>query len=558
MSTSNGRVPVSDVEAVAVALVIVAATIVLASYLLDLAGFPFLPLVLLLFALAAGARVAAFLLPGAIREPGVRLMAGGTGLVTLAWLLWLAAPTLLPLSTGPDLTHHLLLIRYIEQHWRLVHDPSVERFLGEMAQYTPGSHVLVAVAGAVSRSDGLRAMHAVQAATVALKVVFLLAVCIRLLPPRVPVSLAMLGPVLLLASPRYFLGGFMEYGFLAQVVAELFVVTMWWAIVAWAQQPSSALLAVFGVAGAATFLTWPVYSGPPYLAALLVIALTRQRSLSTRASDGVLAVLPVALIAGVYLVGRLGWLQLAGTGGSAPWPSVEAFGWPLVLLAAGGFVAALLVPAGRPVAVFALAVLAQAGAFYVLATRAGAPQPYMALKMMYLLLWPMAACAALLCGVIWRRVIRDADADRTITRVAAATVVAVVAVGVVRPLAAQPAKLHPLPPAVSLPLYRAGLWAGEHAAPGCFEYLVGDDETAYWLHLAVLGNPRMSDRTGDNSTYEPRDAIVRWLTPGGLPYAIVDLPALPSGVREELDIVQQFGTAAVARRRGASWCDTRP
>jgi hypothetical protein len=70
----------------------------------------------------------------------------------------------------------------------------------------------------------------------------------------------------------------------------------------------------------------------------------------------------------------------------------------------------------------------------------------------------------------------------------------------------------------------------------------------------VLGNPRMSARTGDNSTYEPNDAIVRWLTPGGLPYAIADLPALPRGVRDDLDIVRQFGTAAIARRRGAASC----
>ena len=89
----------------------------------------------------------------------------------------------------------------------------------------------------------------------------------------------------------------------------------------------------------------------------------------------------------------------------------------------------------------------------------------------------------------------------------------------------------------------------------CVEYLVGDDETAYWLHLAVLGNPRMSPRTGDNRTYEPTDAVVRWLTPGGLPYAIADLPALPRGVRDELDVMQAFGTAAVVRRRGPTSCD---
>jgi hypothetical protein len=64
----------------------------------------------------------------------------------------------------------------------------------------------------------------------------------------------------------------------------------------------------------------------------------------------------------------------------------------------------------------------------------------------------------------------------------------------------------------------------------------------------------MSDRTGDNSTYEPRDAVVRWLTPNGLPYAIADLPALPRDVRDELDVVRRFDTAAVVRRRGPSVC----
>ena len=83
---------------------------------------------------------------------------------------------------------------------------------------------------------------------------------------------------------------------------------------------------------------------------------------------------------------------------------------------------------------------------------------------------------------------------------------------------------------------------------------MSDDETAYWLHLAVLGNPRAGERTGNNATYEPTDALVRWLTPNGLPYAIADLPTLPRDVRNELDIVQQFGTAAVARRRGPSSC----
>ena len=200
--------------------------------------------------------------------------------------------------------------------------------------------------------------------------------------------------------------------------------------------------------------------------------------------------------------------------------------------------------------------LAQAAAFYVLATRAGAPQPYMALKMCYLLLWPMAACAVMALGELWLPVARLLGDSRPRLAAAVATAVVLATLGlVVRPLVQAPARLHPLPPAVSLPLYDAGRWARTHVPAGCVEYLVGDDETAYWLHLAVLGNPRMSDRTGNNATYEPNDAVMRWLTPNGLPYAIADLPSLPRDVREELDVIQPFGTAAVVRRRGPSACD---
>ena len=42
-----------------------------------------------------------------------------------AWLLWLAWPHLLPISGGSDLTHHLLLVDYIERSGRLVQDPAL-------------------------------------------------------------------------------------------------------------------------------------------------------------------------------------------------------------------------------------------------------------------------------------------------------------------------------------------------------------------------------------------------------------------------------------------------
>lgn len=531
---------------------------VLVAYALDLAGLAFTPARLLL-CLVASVGLAGAACRGARPAGSDLAMLAGVVMCAFAWLLWLAWPMLLPLSTGPDLTHHLMLVRHIEEHWRLVHDPALERFLGEMAQYTPGSHILAALGGALSGTDGLRALHPVQAAAMALKCGFLFLIGVRLLPPRAPHALALAGVALLLAAPRYALGALTEYGFLAQVVAELFVVAMWWAAVAWDAAPDTRVGLLFGITGGAAFLTWPVYTGPPAIAFLLVIALRSDLSAGARVRHLVAAYAPFGAVALVYLVGRLGWLQMAGTGGAAPWPSVAAYSWPLVTLAGVGWLLALLRRRGRSTAIFTVAVLAQAGAFYLLASRSGASQPYMALKMFYLLLWVMAACAVFTLGEAWRFAASHlGPVRRQLHPAAAVAVVLVILVPAAQPLAQAPARLHPLPPAVSVPLYDAGRWARANLPVGCIEYLVGDDETSYWLHLAVLGNPRMSDRTGDNATYEPDDAVLRWLTPNGLPYGIADLTALPRDVREELDVVRSFGTAAVVRRRGPSTCADAP
>ncbi|MGC4084891.1 MAG: hypothetical protein QM736_22950 [Vicinamibacterales bacterium] len=166
---------------------------------------------------------------------------------------------------------------------------------------------------------------------------------------------------------------------------------------------ADALLIGFGVAGAAAFLTWPVYVGPPSLAAFIAMASVRGVALGGRVRRLAEAFVPLGAIAGLYLVGRLGWLQLTGTGGSAPWPSVAAYSAPLIVLGGIGALLALVRPRGRATALFLTAIGLQAVAFYVLARRAGAPQPYMALKMGYLVLWPMAGCVVLVIGMLWER-----------------------------------------------------------------------------------------------------------------------------------------------------------
>ncbi len=467
--------------------------------------------------------------------------------------MWLARPSFLPLGSGPDLTHHLLLIGFIEQHWTLVHDPSVEAFLGEMVHYTPGSQILAALAGAAARSDGLHAVHAMVAATVALKGGLVVLIALRVLPPDAPrIPFALLSGILLLVPHNYFFGSFVRESFFAQVVGECFAVAMWWMLAAWDDSPSKGLMALFSLAGAAAFLTWPVWIGAPMIA-LAALVLTRERLQPVeRIGHLATAVVPVALIAGVYITGRAGWMQIVRTGGAVLHPSVPEYGWWFLALSAVGISIAAAQRRGRATALFTGAIALEMLGLFIAARTRGNETPYMALKMFYLLIYPQAVAAALVIAFIVRAVGRrlGASLQSRWMHYAAWGVVAIVGVLAVRNLAV------PLQqkPAISQSLVLAGEWARDHVPASCVDYLVGEEPTAYWLHLSVLGNPRMSARTGNDSTYDKTAAIIRWLTPGGLPYAIAELPALPADVRADFDIIADFGSAAVVKRRGPSSC----
>jgi hypothetical protein len=299
-------------------------------------------------------------------------------------------------------------------------------------------------------------------------------------------------------------------------------------------------MALFALTGAAAFLTWPVLIGVPMVAVAVLVVARRDFSLRDKACHLALAAVPIVMIAILYSTGRLGWMQIVRTGGSILKPSLQEYGWVFLALSAGGIAAATFRRSSRATVVFVAAIALEALALFLVARTRGPETPYMALKMFFLLIYPQAVAAALTVALI---------AGAAGRRGAVASVV-LIAVLAGRSLASA----DPPKPAISQPVYLAGVWARDHAPPSCVEYLVADYFTAYWLHLAVLGNPRVSARTADNSTFNYTDAVIRWLTPGGLAYAIADLSTLSADVRSDLDIVAPFGSAAVVRRRGPSAC----
>src|SRR5262249_23037524 len=100
-------------------------------------------------------------------------------------------------------------------------------------------------------------------------------------------------------------------------------------------------------------------------------------------------------IAAVHIVGREQWLGYAATSGYVLRPSIAAIGWTFLLLSAGGLTLSLTKTRSRSVIAFLAAIAVQAIALFVLAKSRGADPPYLALKMMYLAIYPLAVCGAL-------------------------------------------------------------------------------------------------------------------------------------------------------------------
>lgn len=538
----------SRVEVTALSAVSFLAAAVTAAYAEDAIGLTLHARVILVFAVLCAAIVAATLWRRAAAAAGDALAFGAIVVCVAGWLLWLARPHLLPLGSGPDLTHHLSLIAYIEATHRLVHDPAARAVLGEMADYTPGSQLLAVLLGSWTGTDGFHAAHGLLAATVALKAGILFLIARRCLPDdRTRRPLAAVAVLLLFLPRAYFIGSFTDYWFFAQVVAELFAVAMWWAIVAWDEGPSRLPAIVFGVAGAAAFLTWPIWIGPLVLALIVVVVLRRDVPARAKAADATIALTPIVIAAAVHTIGRTATTGIAATSGFAIRPSPATMGWTFMVIAVAGIPIAAVDRRARTVTALAAGIAFQTAALFVLARAKHAAIPYMALKMFYLAIYPGAVAGA----IAVRRVLAVIPARLGSSSVFPSTVAAVLMIGVARQSVAAPKPVA----VVSAALYDAGRWTRTHLDPACVDYLVADDDTAYWLHLAVLGNARAAPRSVNSDTYEPQQALIRWVLPGGLPYGIVgSLDDLPSDIRGNVDIVARFGEAAVVKRRGASAC----
>lgn len=507
----------------------------MSGYTVDLAGFGVQPWVSLGVAAAAAAVLAVFL-PRQDKAGGADLIAWlGIVAFVIAMLLRLSWPQLLPPGRGSDLTHHLLLVDYIEHNGHLVHDRGLSGAMGEMAHYTPGAHLLAVMAGRWFGVDGLRAFYPVVVACAALTAGFVFLIARRV---AVPLPFALSAAILLWLPARYFSGAFTHDGFLAQSVSILFAVATWWAITVWHDRPAHAVAWTIAVFLAATFLSWPIFIGPTLL---VFLSMLMRRDLTVPERQRQLGIVVVPLLAAflVHSWDRWGWMVIVRTSGAVLQPSLESMGWFLPALAAIGAIMARSDARARIAVVLLFVIALQAVTLFVIATMQGAATPYMALKMVYFAIYPMTVLGALALA----RLAGSSRVTDSIGWIVAALLL----------VAARPALSAPLlVPAVNADLFAAGKWVRENGSAACTDYLVADADVAYWLHLAVLGNPRSSARTAEIDRYDARSAVAPWITAEGRSFAIADLRLLPDEVRSRVTIRARYGNAAVITRRDAT------
>jgi hypothetical protein len=518
-----------------------------AGYLLDAVGLSIHASILA----AAGLAAAIAALVSMPRQPDRPDRAASVLLVLVvagvfAYAMRIAWPAFLPVTTGPDVVHHLQLIHFIARTGRLPHDPATAPLLAEMRGYTPGSHILAAAIGDWLRVDPLRVVYPLAALFVGIKAGMLYEVTRRLLDAAYGSLLALAAPLLVFVPGTFAVGALVTFFFYSQVLSETFAVGVLLFAIAWVQHGRWRDLVLASACALGVVLSWPIWIGPCAVAIAVALA-CRPLSWPARGAALVTTLLPAATFVAFHQWRNPGYGGIVAARGATDVPSWAALGPAFVVLAIGGALVALRGRGGRVLTVFLAAAVAQGVALALVAVRAGTGSPYMALKMVYLTVVPAAALAAL--ALAWLARWLGARAPSRGRAVAACLPLAV-AVLLVRGRVS----VRPVHGSLSLDADAVGQWAGAHVPPGCIDYFSRYWLTGYWLHLDVLGNPRESQRMSHES-FERADAIAKWIEGRGLPYAIVeDLASVPRDARVDMVPVYRSGAFALVSNRRPAAC----
>src|SRR5262249_13816860 len=141
---------------------------------------------------------------------------------------------------------------------------------------------------------------------------------------------------------------------------------------------------------------------PPLIALAVIIVCHENMDFVTRVKQLLIGIAPVAMVAGIYVFGRLGWLAMAGTSGAVMRPTPDRFGWWFLALSLIGLALMATQRRGRGSVSLGAACLLQMVILDRVAAARGADAPYNALKMVYFVIYLQAVAAAVALADGWR------------------------------------------------------------------------------------------------------------------------------------------------------------
>jgi hypothetical protein len=285
------------------------------------------------------------------------------------------------------------------------------------------------------------------------------------------------------------------------------------------------------------------------------VLVVSDRALSAREKGGTLAraVLPIVAATVAFALAHRGW-EHGGIGaeGGVILPAAAHYGVAFLALNALGLAVATRDPVARVPVVFAGAALLQAAMFWWLA---GTPygSRYLAAKTFHLILYPQVMLVALGIAAAWQAASQPLSPAFRRRLSLAVPLLAAALLPFRRPWIPQSI--------VTEPLVRAGEWAKSHLPRACVDYGVPQPTTAYWLHVAVLGNPREWERTSrlleDFPAYQAdvrqrrSPSIQRWAI-------VADVDEFRRSADGTVRVLFRDGPAAVVERGRAARCSMTP
>jgi hypothetical protein len=340
----------------------------------------------------------------------------------------------------------------------------------------------------------------------------------------------------------------MHFFYFGQIAAGTFALAMLLAAAAWTRLGTRDALVWCSLSAAGVVLAWPVWIAPPALAIAGVAAFRDDRRAAMKLI--VMALAPAAVLVAVHAARHPGAGGILTTSGAVVAPSLAVFGAGFVACASAGAAIAAATRRGAAVLAFAIAVALEAAGLLALSRTAGSGSLYLPFKMMFLLV----PAAAVLGSLALARVADIAVAGLPRARWTAAVAPVLVAGLLLQGRVPVRRQLG----SITEPALAAGEWAREHLPPACVDYFSSYWLTGYWLHLDVLGNPRISARMR-GETFEFRDSVGKWIEGRGLPYGFVeDLDVIPRDARVDMIAVRRFGRAAVVRNLRPAPCTETP